>query len=98
MIAAVRRPTPNKTTHSPPRSNTDPRISSFDQNPESGGIPEIVSQAIAIVANVMGILRARPPMRVMSCSPCMPWITDPAPRKSRALKNACVIRWNTPAT
>jgi hypothetical protein len=32
----------------------------------------------------------------MSCSPPRAWITDPEPRKSRALKNACVKRWNTP--
>ena len=26
---------------------------------------------------------------------CMPMMTEPAPRKSNALKKACVIRWNT---
>src|SRR5262245_20905003 len=31
----------------------------------------------------------------MSCSPPMAWITDPEQRKSRALKKACVNRWNT---
>ncbi len=89
---------PNRTTHSPPRSYTVPRISSFDQNPASGGMPEIASQPMAMVTKVTGILRASPPIRVMSCSPAMPWITEPAPRKSSALKKACVMRWNTPAT
>jgi hypothetical protein len=27
----------------------------------------------------------------MSCSWCMPWMTEPEPRKSSALKKACVI-------
>ena len=36
-------------------------------------------------------------MRRMSCSPPIAWITEPLPRKSSALKNACVIRWNAPA-
>ena len=36
-------------------------------------------------------------MRRMSCSSFMPWMTEPLPRKSRALKKACVIRWNAPA-
>jgi hypothetical protein len=30
----------------------------------------------------------------MSCSPASAWMTMPAARKSNALKNACVIRWN----
>ncbi len=33
----------------------------------------------------------------MSCSPPIAWMTDPLPRNKRALKNACVIRWNAPA-
>jgi hypothetical protein len=33
----------------------------------------------------------------MSCSWCMPWITEPAPRNSSALKKACVNRWNIAA-
>ena len=35
----------------------------------------------------------RPPMLRMSCSWCIAMITEPAPRNSSALKNACVIRW-----
>ncbi len=33
----------------------------------------------------------------MSCSPLMAWMTEPAPRNSRALKKACVKTWKTPA-
>ena len=54
--------------------------------------------AIAIVAAVTGIALRRPPIFRMSCWSCMPWITEPAPRNSSALKKAWVIRWNTPAT
>jgi len=54
--------------------------------------------AIPIVQPVIFILGNRPPILFMSCWPAMAWIADPAPRKSRALKNAWVIRWNTPAT
>src|ERR1035438_1189888 len=46
-----------------------------------------------MVACVMGILSFRPPIFRMSCSPPTAWITDPDPRNSRALKNACVNRW-----
>ena len=35
-----------------------------------------------------------PPIRRMSCSPVIAWMTMPAARKRSALKNACVIRWN----
>ena len=43
---------------------------------------------------VCGILAHSCPIFRMSCSPLMAWITDPDPRNSSALKNACVIRWN----
>jgi hypothetical protein len=66
------------------------RISSFEKNPASGGMPAIAAVATAKVANVTGILRASPPILRMSCSPLIAWITLPAPRKRHALKNACV--------
>ena len=52
------------------------------------------------VQNVIGMYLRRPPMSFfMSKEWCVPlWLTDPAPRNSRALKNACVKRWNTAAT
>ena len=36
-------------------------------------------------------------MRSSDCSPPIAPITEPAPMNSSALKNACVIRWNSPA-
>ena len=50
-----------------------------------------------MVQCVIGMLCSRPPMLRMSCSPLMAWITEPAPRNSSALKNACVNTWKTPA-
>ena len=44
----------------------------------------------------MGMYLRRPPMWRMSCSPEQPWMTEPAPRKSSALKKAWVMRWNMP--
>ena len=38
----------------------------------------------------------RPPILRMSCSSWQPWITEPAPRNSSALKKAWVMRWNMP--
>ena len=58
----------------------------------------MASQATTMVAVVTGSLRHSPPMRRRSCSPPRAWITAPAPRKSRALKKAWVVRWNMPAT
>ena len=83
------------TSHSsvePPISlaKANQRISSFEKNPASGGMPAIAAVAIAKVTNVTGIFFASPPMRRMSCSPDIAWITLPAPRNRHALKNACV--------
>ena len=46
---------------------------------------------------VIGIRCRRPPNRRMSITPPIACITLPAPRNSRALKKACVNRWNMPA-
>ncbi len=43
-----------------------------------------------------GSLRRRPPITRMSCSLLMAWITEPEPRKSRALKKAWVMTWKMP--
>ena len=72
-------------------------IVSFEKKPLKNGVPTSASVPITIVQYVIGMYFFRPPMRRMSCSWCMPMITEPAPRNSSALKNACVIRWNTPA-
>ena len=49
------------------------------------------------VTNVIGMYLRSPPMSFfMSKEWCEPeWLTEPAPRNSSALKNACVKRWNT---
>ena len=45
------------------------------------------------VVAVIGIHFASPPILRMSCSWCMPMITEPAAKNSSALKKACVMRW-----
>ena len=52
----------------------------------------MASVATRNVQNVMGIFLRRPPMSGISCE-CTAWMTEPAPRKSRALNIACVDRW-----
>ena len=46
---------------------------------------------------VIGINRRSPPNCRTSMTPPIACITLPAERNSRALKNACVIKWNIPA-
>ena len=48
--------------------------------------------------NVNGIALRKPPILSRFCSPAIAAITEPAAMNSSALKNACVIRWNSPAT
>ncbi|OQC34548.1 MAG: hypothetical protein BWX64_02758 [Acidobacteria bacterium ADurb.Bin051] len=67
------------------------------KKPASGGIPAIATVATRNVPYVAGSTFARPPIFRMSCSPDSAWITEPAPRKSSALKNACVPRWKIAA-
>ena len=67
------------------------------KKPAKGGMPAIASVAINMVPWVHGSREASPPMRRMSCSSDIAWITEPAPRNSSALKKACVIRWKMPA-
>ena len=69
-------------------------IPSFDQKPESGGIPASASAPTRNAACVYGITLRSPPIFRMSCSPARWWMITPAERKSSALKKACVIRWN----
>ena len=70
---------------------------SFEKKPEKPGKPISASEPIRQVQYVIGMYFRSPPMRRMSCSWCMPMITEPAARNSSALKNACVIRWKMPA-
>ena len=74
------------------------RISSFDQNPLNGGTPAMANQPTMNVNAVTGMNFCRPPMRRMSCSSCRPWMTEPEPRNSRALKKAWVIMWKMAGT
>ena len=58
-------------------------------------MPAMAAVPMTNVPKVQGIRRQSPPILRMSCSPPSAWITEPEPRKSRALKKACVNRWNT---
>jgi hypothetical protein len=58
----------------------------------------MASHPTIMVAAVTGMYLRRPPIRRMSCSSCSPWMTEPAPRKSRALKKAWVTMWKMAAT
>ncbi len=48
--------------------------------------------------NVNGIALRKPPILFRDCSPPMAPMIEPAAMKSSALKNACVMRWKSPAT
>ena len=52
---------------------------------------------MVIIQKVKGISFRNPPMLRMSCSWCIAWITEPAPRNSSALKKAWVKRWKMPS-
>ena len=69
-------------------------IGSFEKKPANGGIPTSASEPIRNTIFVNGISFPTPASLRMSCSPVTAWIAMPAARKSSALKNACVIRWN----
>ena len=62
-------------------------------------MPASASDPIMNVQNVIGMGLRRPPISRMSKLWWVPpWLTEPAPRNSSALKNAWVKRWNTAAT
>ena len=74
------------------------RISSLLQKPAViSGNPASEAAPTTKVTNVIGIVRRRPPMRRTS-KLFVAWLTEPAPRKSSALKQACVSRWKIAAT
>ena len=68
------------------------RISSLEKKPARPGTPARPAAPIVIVIVVVTMRGASPPIFRRSCSPESPWITLPAPRKSSALKKACVTR------
>ena len=57
----------------------------------------MANQPMMNVTAVTGMTLRSAPMRRMSCSLCMPWMTAPDPRNSSALKNAWVIMWKIAA-
>ena len=61
------------------------------KKPESPGTPAIAAVPIIIVMKVTGMNVRSAPMRRMSCSPAIAWMTEPLPRNSSALKKAWVI-------
>ena len=79
-------------------ASVNSRISSFDQNPANGNTPAMASQPMMNVPAVTGSRRRSIPILRMSCSSCIPWITDPEPKNSSALKKAWVIMWKIAAT
>ncbi len=58
------------------------------KKPDSGGIPAIARVPTPKVKNVSFMYRRRLPIALRSCSSCRPWMTEPAPRNSSALKKA----------
>ena len=70
----------------------------MEKKPANGGTPASARPPITMQPNVNGIARRKPPILSRFCSPAIAAITEPAAMKSSALKNACVIRWNRPAT
>jgi hypothetical protein len=58
-------------------------------------VPIRASVPSSEVIQVMGMYLRTLPIQRMSWLWCMPMITEPAARNSRALKKAWVIRWNT---
>ena len=53
----------------PPVASAEARIASFDQKPESGGMPIRASVPIRNIHEVVGMILCRPPIFRMSCSP-----------------------------
>ena len=84
---------------SKPLASALARISSFDQKPANGKKPTSAAVPTMNVQNVIGMYFRRPPMSFfMSNEWWLPeWLTEPAPKNKRALKNAWVKMWKTPA-
>ena len=68
------------------------------KKPAKGGKPLSASMPMRKVQKVSGIFCKSPPIFQMSCSSCSAWMTEPAARKSSALKKAWVVRWNIAAS
>ena len=59
-------------------------------------IPASASVPMPKVMKVIGMMCRKPPILRIS-NVLVAWLTEPEPRKSSALKKACVIRWKTAA-
>ena len=58
-------------------------------------MPIKASEPSSEVIQVMGMYLRTPPIQRMSWLWCIPMMTEPAPRNSKALKKAWVIKWNS---
>lgn len=65
-------------------------MASLEKNPAKKGVPIKARLPKVIQVEVNGIVRCIPPIFRISCSSSRLWITEPEPRKSIALKKACV--------
>src|SRR2546425_8027752 len=77
---------------SDPASNVIERISPFEKKRLTGMIPARAREPRSIALEVRGVRSERPPICRMSFV-WRAWMTLPAPRKRRALKNAWLKRW-----
>ena len=72
-------------------------IGSLEKKPENGGSPISATYPAAKVQKVTGMTFHSPPKRRMSTWSFMPCMTEPAPRKSPALKKPWVSRCRMPS-
>ncbi len=72
-------------------------MSSFDSQPENGGMPDRASPPTRKQMSVNGSALRNPPMWSSDWSPAIAPMIEPAAMNSSALKKAWVIRWNRPA-
>src|SRR3972149_1374723 len=79
-----------------PLWNVTPGMSAFEKNPLTGMMPAGARAPISIAREVQGITFPSPPICRMSFV-WTAWITEPAERNRRALKNAWFVRWNRAA-
>ena len=56
------------------------------QKPANGGTPAMASQPMMNVPAVIGISLRSAPIRRMSCSWCMPWMTEPGAEEQQRLE------------
>ena len=64
------------------------KIVSLEQKPVKKGKPTRANEPINIIVYENGNKFFKPPNFLISCSSETAWITEPAPKKSKALKNA----------